>query len=400
MNGYSTSIRLRFLLRERDQRGASQEEVLSVYRDLGVIPKGDRNDNFNKTPEDLSNYKLVLPGDVVVNKMKAWQGSVAVSTYRGIVSGDYLVCEVVGQVDRRFLHYLLRSRPLIDEYGQRSTGIRPSQWRLYWDDLASIRVSLPSLETQASIATHLDTEIARIDALIAKKRYMIELLEKRFQSLTDELVSHGMVVPLGHLAKVQVSNVDKLAVEGQQPVQLCNYIDVYHNFRITDDLPFMNATATPEQIARFALKAGDVIITKDSEMADDIGVPAFVPSDLPNTVCGYHLALLRVHDKVVDSSYLFWALRSLFVRRQFTVAATGVTRFGLRSDLIRRVAIPVPDHYSQTVIANRLWYKADCSRTLSMTLTRQIDLLSEHKQALITAVVTGNLEIPTVEATT
>jgi type I restriction enzyme, S subunit len=104
-----TSVRLSSVLRDIDDREHPDLEVLSVYRDLGVIPKASRDDNFNKTPEDLSSYKRVRVGDLVINKMKAWSGSLAVSDYDGIVSGDYMVCAVKGSVDRRFLHHLLRS---------------------------------------------------------------------------------------------------------------------------------------------------------------------------------------------------------------------------------------------------------------------------------------------------
>jgi type I restriction enzyme S subunit len=79
------SIRLRYVLRERDVRGQQGETVLSIYRDLGVVPKGEREDNYNKTPENLSNYKLVLPGDVVVNKMVTIQYPVTLSPRPGRV---------------------------------------------------------------------------------------------------------------------------------------------------------------------------------------------------------------------------------------------------------------------------------------------------------------------------
>jgi hypothetical protein len=83
-----------------------------VYRDHGVVPKHERADNFNRTPENLGSYQLVNPGDVVFNKMKAWSGSVAVSDHRGIVSPDYLVCRVSpGLYDPRYLHFLLRCAP-------------------------------------------------------------------------------------------------------------------------------------------------------------------------------------------------------------------------------------------------------------------------------------------------
>jgi type I restriction enzyme S subunit len=190
-----SEMRLRFLLRERDVRGQASEEVLSVYRDLGVLPKAGRVDNFNKTPADLSLYKLALPGDVVVNKMKAWQGSIAVSRYRGIVSGDYLVCSVVGDVDRSFLHHLLRSRPMVGEYARRSNGIRPSQWRLYWEGLAEIRASLPPRDSQHVMAAYLDAETNRIDAVVACMQTQVSLLQEHRQALITAAVTGELTIP-------------------------------------------------------------------------------------------------------------------------------------------------------------------------------------------------------------
>lgn len=98
---------------------------------------------------------------------------------------------------------------------------------------------------------------------------------------------------LKHVCRVFPSNIDKKCHEGEEPILLCNYTDVYYNERITKDLAFMAATASAEQIEKFTLRAGDTIITKDSETADDIAVGAFVPADLPGVVCGYHLSMVR-----------------------------------------------------------------------------------------------------------
>jgi type I restriction enzyme S subunit len=124
-----------------------------------------------------------------------------------------------------------------------------------------------------------------------------------------------------------MSNVDKKTVSGERSVRLCNYTDVYYNERITAELPFMEATASVDQIARFGLRAGDVLLTKNSETPDDIAVPAYVVADLPDVVCGYHLALLRP-GREVDGRYLFWALSSRSSREQFSASANGITRFG------------------------------------------------------------------------
>ena len=146
-------------------------------------------------------------------------------------------------------------------------------------------------------------------------------------------------VPLRSVADVRVSNVDKKSDASEKAVRLCNYTDVYYNGVITDRLPLMTATATPQQIARFGLMGGDSIITKDSETVDDIGVPTFVPVDLPGVVCDYHLALIRPQPKI-DPRFLSWALHSGFVSDQLAVRASGVTRFGLTYGAIKGLQIP------------------------------------------------------------
>ena len=163
----------------------------------------------------------------------------------------------------------------------------------------------------------------------------VELGFKRYPKYRDsgvewlgDIPAHWEVKRLKTIAKVQLSNVDKKTVTGQVPVTLCNYVDVYYNDKITDGIDFMLATATEDQAERFSLRRGDVLITKDSEDAMDIAVPAVIAEDLPGVVCGYHLAQIRPN-AVSDGSYLARGFVAAGVRDQFSVAANGITRFGL-----------------------------------------------------------------------
>jgi type I restriction enzyme S subunit len=128
------------------------EELLSVYRDYGVIRKRDRDDNFNKPSDDLSAYQLVESGDLVINKMKAWQGSLGVSPHRGIVSPAYFVYCARHQQVSAYLHYLLRSAPYAAGYLTISKGIRINQWDVDPDHLAQLPIPLPSVPEQIAIA--------------------------------------------------------------------------------------------------------------------------------------------------------------------------------------------------------------------------------------------------------
>lgn len=183
------------LMRPKEMTGAPHLEVLSVYRDFGVVPKSSRTDNYNKTPEDLSRYQVVVPGDVVINKMKAWQGSVGVSSHYGIVSPDYLVCELTVAIDSSYLHHALRSPQLRTEFQRRSEGIRPSQWRLQWDQLRLISLPVPQADDQRRIAQAAAREVMRRETLTDVLDTQLGMLLERRQALITAAVTGQFDIP-------------------------------------------------------------------------------------------------------------------------------------------------------------------------------------------------------------
>ncbi|MCW1887011.1 restriction endonuclease subunit S [Luteolibacter flavescens] len=159
---------------------------------------------------------------------------------------------------------------------------------------------------------------------------------------------------LRQIADVRASNVDKKTYPSEVPVKLCNYMDVYSNEYVTGRIDFMVATATPEEIERFGLVAGDVVITKDSETPDDIGIPAVISEKVDGLVCGYHLALIRPKADELDSVYLAKQRSTSKVARYFSLQASGSTRYGLPVSAIESVEIPTPLKPEQTKIAEIL----------------------------------------------
>ncbi len=189
-------------------------------------------------------------------------------------------------------------------------------------------------------------------------------------------------VPLRHLADVRVSNVDKKETADEIRVRLVNYTDVYYGDRIVPELELMTTTASKSQVKAFKLKAGDVLMTKDSESASDIGVPAFVERTATDMVCGYHLAILRPRSSRIDGRFLYWAMNSDDIRGQMGSAATGITRFGLRRDVINQVKIRLPSDAVQHAIANYLDTETTRIDALISKKRRIIELLEERKRLL------------------
>ena len=116
---------------------------------------------------------------------------------------------------------------------------------------------------------------------------------KALSPWTDALPAGWRLTRLDAAADVLFSNVDKHTIDGETPVRLCNYVDVYKNDRISGGIDFMEASAGEREIKKFQIRTGDVLATKDSETADDIAISSLVAEEMPGVLCGYHLAMIR-----------------------------------------------------------------------------------------------------------
>ncbi len=205
-----------------------------------------------------------------------------------------------------------------------------------------------------------------------------------------DVPEHWDVKRLKRACHVFPSNVDKKSYDGDTPVLLCNYTDIYYNDTIVADMAFMAATATPEQIEKFTLRGGDTIITKDSETADDIAIAAYVPVGLPGVICGYHLSVVRPTQET-DGAFVKRLFDSTYVKSCVAVRANGLTRVGLGQYEIDNLDLPFPPLTEQTQIATFLDQEAAKIDELVAEQRRLMDLLKEKRQAVISHAVTRGL---------
>ena len=222
---------------------------------------------------------------------------------------------------------------------------------------------------------------------------MTEIPEK-VREAYRELPPGWKLEKLKFFAHVRNSNVDKTISEDEEPVRLCNYTDVYYNDRITPDLHFMDGSATEAEIERFQLKRDQVIITKDSEEWDDIGIPALVAEDMPEVLCGYHLSVLEPGPDL-DGGFLAWLCCAEPLNDQFKLTANGVTRFGLGQYAMKNAFIALPSFDTQRRIARFLDEKTARIDGLIEKKWELLDRLAEKRQALITRAVTKGLNAQT-----
>ena len=207
-----------------------------------------------------------------------------------------------------------------------------------------------------------------------------------------DVPAHWDVRRLRNVVDMRVSSVDKHVKDGEKPIRLCNYVDVYKNDYISEKMNFMRATATIEEIGRFQLETDDVLITKDSESWDDIGIPALVTKLASDLVSGYHLALLRPRSRHIKGGFLLRALKNKSSTYQFHVAAKGVTRYGLSHTDIKSVWLPVPPLPEQNAIVHYLNHAIERIDRYLNAKERLINLLEEQRQAVIHRAVTRGLD--------
>jgi len=390
-------------------------ELLSVYREYGVIKKSSRDDNHNVESQDLSNYKFVDKGYLVLNKMKMWQGSLGVSKYQGIVSPAYIVCKLANGLNFNYVHYLLRSPAFKTIYNRISYGVRVGQWDMRYDDFKNIKLYLPSITEQDQIVKYLDNKLAKINKFVKAKKKMIAVLKEQKQAIINQAVTKGLnpnmkmkpsgiewlgdipehwkAFKLSQMANITLSGLDKKSYDNQKEIYLCNYVDVYKNDYITESIDFMRATAIDDEILKLSLRSGDIIITKDSESWDDIAVPAYVPNDLSNVACAYHLALIRKKSNMINSEYLYVTFLSQYVSVQYKVKAKGVTRYGLSYQSIKDVVIFVPPLSEQEEIT-RVIKTSMCNVDKAILKAQQeVELITEYRTRLISDVVTGKVDV-------
>ena len=209
---------------------------------------------------------------------------------------------------------------------------------------------------------------------------------------TDQLPDNWEAKPLRSAADYVVSSVDKVPDDDEIPVRLCNYTDVYNNEYITLARDFMQATASEAEIAKFGIEVDDVIITKDSESWDDIGVPALVRETAGDLVCGYHLALLRPLKQKMVGAFLFRCIQAKPIRVQLELSASGVTRFGIPKSEIGTMRLPVPPIAQQRTIVDYLGRETARLDALVAAKERVLGLLAEKRRALIIRAVTRGLD--------
>ena len=185
---------------------------------------------------------------------------------------------------------------------------------------------------------------------------------------------------LAEIANIEISGVDKKIIDGELPVRLCNFVDVYYNWAITKEKAksFMVASAKQTEIDKCSIGKGMVAITKDSETRDDIGVATYIADDFDNVVLGYHCALIIPNSAVVDGKYLNAFMHTRYIQKYFENNASGSgQRYTLSNDTIGNIPVLLPSIDEQHTIGKVL---ADIDRKIELNKRINDNLEAMAKQ--------------------
>ncbi len=405
--------KIKQLFEDRNEKNDEMNEFfLSITKDRGVIPYSEKGNVGNKTSEDIGKYKKVYVGDIVLNPMNIIIGSVGVSKFEGVLSNVYIVLNPIN-VSSKFGSYIFHHKSFQLHLKKICYGIMELRESLNKIEFFVEKLPLPSNEEQQQIVTYLDQKTSQIDTLVSLTEKKIELLREKRTSLINEAVTKGLdksvkmkdsgvewigeipihweIRPLKTITDVRPSNVDKHIYPDEIQVELCNYTDVYKNDFIDKRTPLKVGSCTETEFSRFCLKKGDVIITKDSETSDDIGIPCLITEDLTNVVCGYHLTLLRPISVV--GGFLFRVFQTQYIKSYFENESNGITRVALGKSSIESTFIVYPPLPEQQQIVDYINHHTSEIDKLISIEQRRIDTLKEYRQSLISEVVTGKVKV-------
>ena len=370
------------------------EELLSVSHLTGITPKSEKRVTMIEA-ESLEGYRLVEPGDLVINMMWAWMGALGVSRFKGIVSPAYSVYRPRpgSEVDTRYFDYLYRSDAYVAEMTRHSRGIHSSRLRIYPNVFLGLRVPKPFISEQRAIADYLDHETARIDTLIAEQRRLIEMLRERRQAQIDTAIfeASAKTVHLRRLIEFLTSGSrgwgDYYADAGERFLRIGNLPRT--DLAVRGEVQYVDLPPSVTEGERTRLAAGDVLFS----ITAYLGSVAVAEGDWVGGYVSQHVALCRVDTRRMLPRFLGWAMLSTSGQNQLRQGAEGGTKQQLALDDIRDLQVPLPSLAEQQRVAKYLDERTAKIDTLISETETFIDLARERRSALITAAVTGQIDV-------
>ncbi|HEY9278077.1 MAG TPA: restriction endonuclease subunit S [Methylotenera sp.] len=415
----------RAIVHERTEKndGAACEDYLSLMANVGIIPYAEKGDVGNKKPEDLSKCKIVTRGDLVINSMNYGIGSYGLSGYDGVCSPVYIVLKPQNDiVESRFAFRIFENKAFQTFAQSFGNGILEHRSAINWDILKSIGIAVPPQAEQKAILVFLDRETTKIDDLIAEQQRLIDLLKEKRQAVISHVVTKGLNpdvtmkdsgvawlgdVPLGWTV-ASVRRVIQRIEQGWSP-------DCYSRPAEMDEWGVVKSgcvnrgvfveqenKALPETldpIPEYEIHNGDVLMSRASGSPDLVGSAAYITATRQKLMLSDKI--FRIHPiNGVNRKFLVAVFNSRVMRSQIERAISGAD--GLANNLpqssLKGFHLAIPPLEEQKEIVSFLECELLKFDSLAEETQQGIDLLQERRAALISAAVTGKIDVRNVYA--
>ncbi len=400
---------LRGLFTWRQECGGDPSELLSLSSEHGVRkPTGERGRGASL---DLGKYVRVAPGDLVVNRLVARDGALAVSTLAGIVSPAYWVLRPrAALLDSRFCHHLMRSRPVIDRIARVSKFQPPAQYDVLWSDFRAISVSLPSIEDQRLLSRFLDYADRRIRRYIRVKQNLVKLVEEQKQAIIHRAVTCGLdpnvrlknsgvewlgdvpehweVKPLKHFVpQVTVGIVIQPArLYVNAGVPCLRSLNISSGVIKADDVVFISPKSNAEH-RKSQIFAGDLVVVRTGQA----GVAAIVTPEFDGANC-IDLLIVRQSPRLV-SEYLLTYLNSWPARTDVQYRSVGAIQAHYNTATLGNLAVAAPPLAEQREILDNVAEQLSPLDESIRMAHSEIALFEEYRTRLTADVITGRLDV-------
>lgn len=399
-------VKVKFLFRERVEKGFPEEPLLAATQTQGVVPKELYENRTVTAQKDFHLLKLVKVGDFVIS-LRSFQGGIEYAYYRGIISPAYTVMKPLPEVFGGYFRYLFKSKHFVDDLTTYVTGIREGQ-NIDYSEFRDSFQPLPPLPEQRQIAAFLDHKCALIDTFIQKKTRLIELLKEQKQAIINKAVTKG----IDPNVRLKSSGIDWLGDipeywEVWKLKRLCYRIgDGLHGTPEYDDnsgFLFINGnnldegeiritdktrTVTLSDFEKYnlSLREGTVLISINGTVGN---LAIYSGEDI---VLGKSAAFLECR-KPLYNKFLFYVFKSQELINDYLSNAESTTIKNISLEALRSTRIGLPEVQEQVKISEFL----DCElekvdRTIEK-IKSEIDLIQEYKTTLIAEAVTGKIDV-------
>jgi len=387
--------------KEIDQRSnTGDEELLGLSKATGVRRKSEMAQRASEA-ENYAGYKRVAIGDLISNKMQAWNGIFGISPYDGITSPDYAIYRLNDKVEHRFVEYVCRTDLYAKEFHAKSRGMGSGFLRLNQSEFLSTPFNLPFLAAQRHIADFLDLETARIDMLIEKKQRLVALLGERQKVLIEEQLNavdgsqvHRLKFAIHRIEQGWSPQCEDAPVEGEKwgvlklgAITTGVYLEYQHKA-----LP-----ATFEPVPSLRVQVGDVLVARASGSPRLVGTAAFVETAKLNLMLSDKHFRLVCNPKKVLPEYLATVVNSGKSRSQIEdrlSSSEGMAR-NIGQNVIYSLRCPFPPLEIQEAILSALRISRTNTDAIVSKTNASIGRLKEYRSALITAAVTRQIDVTT-----